>query len=306
MERRRGGIRWQRVMTVTLVAWFVALSLQRLSVLVHAPFTDARLYLRGTSAWLHGADPWAVHIGTVPYAAAPPSLVPVVPFALLPEDVAVIVLLVLGIAASLWTLRRLSLPWWFITWPPLVDNLANGNPQLFVVPLLLGSWAWLAPVVKVYAIVPLVLGLRLRTLAVTLIVLLATIPLLPWGEFLGRLDSTATLLSEQSQGGMSAWVFPALVPVGIVALLLMPLDRARWWFVPVLWPSTQWYYSLMAMPAMGPLAAAVLAAPVQGAPVIAACVAVLELGLRGDPRPFAARVAGQRRFRSRSEVTDAS
>ena len=296
-HRERGGIRWDRALTATLITWFLALSLQRLSVLAQAPFTDIRLYLRGSAAWLRGDDPWSVHIGTVPYAAAPPSLLPMAPFTLLPEDVAVLVLLVLGIGASLWTIRRLGLPWWFMAWPPLVDNLANGNPQIFLVPLLLGSWAWLAPILKVYAVVPLVLGLRLRALAIAALVVLATAPLLPWDTFLGRLGSTASVLSEQSQGGMSAWAFAPLVPIGIVALLLMPRRHSRWWFLPVLWPSTQWYYSLMAMPAMGPLAAAVLAAPVQGAPVLAACVAVLELRLPQHWPSIRARLPRRRQVR---------
>ena len=75
---------------------------------------------------------------TLYFAAAPPSLLPMVPFALLPEPVGLAVLFALSLAASVWTLRRLGLPWWWITWPPLVDNLWNGNPQLFLVPLLLG------------------------------------------------------------------------------------------------------------------------------------------------------------------------
>ena len=92
---------------------------------------------------------------TLYFAAAPPSLLPMAPFALLPEPVGLAVLFVLSLAASVWTLRRLGLPWWWITWPPLVDNLWNGNPQLFLVPLLI-SGAWFAPIVKVYAIVPLI------------------------------------------------------------------------------------------------------------------------------------------------------
>jgi hypothetical protein len=269
-------IRRARLAQGALATWFVTLSLARLSVLVAAPFTDVHLYLRGTAEWLRGGDPWSVHIGTVYYAAAPPSLLPMAPFALLPEPVAVAILLALGIVASLWTLRRLSLPWWWITWPPLVDNLANGNPQIFLVPLLLSGHAWLAPIVKAYAGAPLLVALRLRMLAVTAAVVVVTAPLLPWPLFLNRLTSTASLLSEQSQGGMSAWYAPLLLlPAGVAALLVMGRRRGGWWFVPVLWPSTQWYYSLLAMPALTPLAAAILAAPVQGSPVVAAVIVAI-------------------------------
>ena len=277
----RAGIRWPFVANTALATWFVTLSLMRLSYLATGePATDLRLYLRGTAAWLHGEDPWAVHMGTLHYAAAPPSLLPMVPFAILPEALGVVLLAVLGIAASLWTLRRLELPLWWIAWPPLVDNLWNGNPQLFLVPLLLGPAAWLAPIVKAYAVVPLVVQWRLRALAVTVAVGLATLPLLPWANYLGRLSATSTLLAEQSQGGMSAWFLPILVPPAVLALIVLGRRRASWWAIPALWPSTQWYYSLMAMPVLTPLTAAILAAPVQGGPAVAVIAAAIEVWYR--------------------------
>jgi hypothetical protein len=244
------------------------------------PATDLRLYLRGTAAWLHGEDPWSVHMGTLQYAAAPPSLLPMVPFAVLPEALGVVILTGLGIGASVWTLRRLGLPWWWITWPPLVDNLWNGNPQIFLVPLLLAPAAWLAPIVKAYGVVPLIVQWRVKALAVTAAIGLVTLPLLPWSQFLGRLSTTSALLSEQSQGGMSAWFFPVLVPFSFVAMFVMGRQRASWWAIPALWPSTQWYYSLMAMPALTPLTAAILAAPIQGGPAVAAIVAAIEVWYR--------------------------
>lgn len=274
----RSTIRWRFVGSVALASWFITLSVMRLAHLATAdPFSDSTLYLRGTAAWLRGDDPWSVHMTTLYYAAAPPSLLPMVPFAILPEGLGLAVLFVLSLAASFWTLRRLGLPWWWITWPPLVDNLWNGNPQLFLVPLLLGPVAWFAPIVKAYAIVPLLIQFRFRAIALTAILGLVTLPLLPWGLFLSRLAETSTLLSEQSQGGMSAWVFPVLVPFAAIALIVMGRERASWWAIPALWPSTQWYYSLMAMPVVTPLTAAILAAPVQGGPAVAAVVAALEI-----------------------------
>jgi hypothetical protein len=274
----RSNIRWHRLATVGLAAWFVTLSLMRLQTLLpNEIFPDSRLYLRGTAAWLRGEDPWSVHMGTLHYAAAPPSLLPMVPFTVLPEEIAVWILAILAVIASFWTLRKLGLPMWWILWPPLVDNLWNGNPQVFLIPLLLGPAAWLAPIVKAYAVVPLVIQFRVRTIALTCIVGLVTLPLLPWRDFITHLSTTTTLLSEQSQGGMSAWFFPVLVPFAVVALFVMGRQRASWWFVPALWPATQWYYSLMAMPVLTPLTAAILAAPVQGGPAVAAIVAAAEV-----------------------------
>ena len=275
------AIRWRRVGNAALAAWFITISVMRLSYLALAdPFSDSTLYLRGVSAWLRGENPWLVHMTTLYFAAAPPSLLPMVPFALLPEPVGLAVLFVLAVAASFWTLRRLGLPWWWITWPPLVDNLWNGNPQLFIVPLLLGAVAWFAPIVKAYAIVPLIIQLRLRAVLVSAFLVLITAPLLPWGQFLDRWSEISRLLSEQSQGGMSAWFFPVLVPFAAIALVVMGRERASWWAIPALWPSTQWYYTLMAMPALTPLTAAVLAAPVQGGPAVAAIIAAIDLWWR--------------------------
>lgn len=272
------AIRWSRVFDAALATWFVTLSAVRASALIPgALFTDSRLYVRATADWLAGRDPWATNIGGLHYAAPPPSLLPLAPFAVLPEDLAVTVLLALGIVASFWALRRLGLPWWWIAWPPLVDNLLNGNPQIFVIPLLLGPLAWLAPMVKVYAFVPLLIRARWRTIGLTAIALAITAPLLPWGPFVSEFGSTSAALARQANGGMSAWAFPVLVPFALLGLLAMGRQRAAWWTVPALWPSTQWYYSLMAMPALTPLTAAILAVPIQGIPAVAAVVAAIEV-----------------------------
>lgn len=285
----RSSIRWNVVADVALATWFISLSTMRLLVLATGePATDLRLYLRGSAAWLHGQDPWLVQMGTLHYAAAPPSLILMAPFALLPEALAVPILTVVAVIASFWTLRRLGLPMWWIVWPPLVDNLWNGNPQLFVVPLLLGPAAFLAPIVKAYGIVPLVIRWRWRMVAATVAIGIVTLPILPWATFFGHLSETTGFLTDQSQGGMSAWFFPILVPFAAVALVVMGRQKASWWFIPALWPATQWYYSLMAMPAMTALTAAILAAPVQGLPAVAAVVAAVEVWYRRRrvaPRP---------------------
>ena len=282
----RSSIRWRLVGDIALAAWFVTLSTMRLLVLATGePATDLRLYLRGSAAWLQGQDPWLVHMGTLHYAAAPPSLILMAPFALLPEALAVVILTALAIVASFWTLRRLGLPMWWIVWPPLVDNLWNGNPQLFVVPLLLGPAAFVAPIVKAYGVVPLVFQGRWRMIAATVSIGVVTLPILPWATFVGHLSETTGFLTDQSQGGMSAWFFPILVPFAAVALVVMGRPKASWWFIPALWPATQWYYSLMAMPAMTALTAAILAAPVQGLPAAVAVAAAIEVRYRRRRAP---------------------
>ena len=298
------SIRWDRLANIGLATWFVTLSVMRLTVIWPDRAIDMRLYLRGTSEWLSGGDPWTDPLRDDALRGRAAVALPMVPFALLPEAVAVPLLTVLAVVASFWTLRKLGLPLWWIAWPPLVDNLWNLNPQIFLVPLLLGSAAWLAPIVKAYAVVPLIIQWRVRTLAITAVIGVVTFPLLPWATFFQHMATTTTLLSEQSQGGMSAWIFPILVPFTIVALFAMGRQRASWWAVPALWPSTQWYYSLMAMPALTPLTAAILAAPVQGGPAVATIAAALEIWYRrrrardtgeqpGDDQPAAATSDGR-------------
>ena len=65
-------------------------------------------------------------------------------------------MLVIGIVASVWAIRQLGAPMWWLAFPPLVDGMWNANPHVVVLPLLLASLAPIAIVVKVYAaVVPL-------------------------------------------------------------------------------------------------------------------------------------------------------
>ena len=75
------SIRWDRLANIGLATWFVTLSVMRLTVIWPDRAIDMRLYLRGTSEWLSCGDPWTIHFGTMHFAAAPPSLLPMVPLA---------------------------------------------------------------------------------------------------------------------------------------------------------------------------------------------------------------------------------
>ena len=79
-------------------------------------------------------------------------------------------------------------------------------------------------------------------------------------------------LSDQSDGGMSATATPVLIPVAVIALLVMGRQRAAWWIVPVLWPSTQWYYASLAMPGATLISAVVVAIPVPWSSTLAAAL----------------------------------
>ncbi len=295
-----------RLLPLVLAAWFVAISAMRLALIVPggAGF-DGRLYRAATVAWLNGGDPWAVSQGGVYFAAPPPSLIPMIPFALLPEGVATGLLLVLAVGASIWAIRRLRAPIWWLAFPPLVDGIWNANPHVFVVPLVLAGLGPLAVVVKVYAGVPLLGLLRLRALMVAAALIAITAPFLPWGRFVNELPTILLQLRLQSDGGLSitALPMPWLLVAGaaaVAALVVIGRERAAWLAVPVLWPSTQWYYASVAIPglvrpATSLIAGAILAVPLSQGPLIAVVVlATVELGARAR-RPIALRnaIAGE-------------
>ena len=133
-----------------------------------------------TRAWLSGGDPWQVQLAGNYFAAPPPTLLPLVPFALLPPELgylALALVVAIGAVASVWILR---LPWWWLLFPPLVQSVISGNVQSLLVPLILVGAGPVAALLKVYAAVPLVILGRWRALIVLAGVLLITAPILPW------------------------------------------------------------------------------------------------------------------------------
>lgn len=267
-------VRWFR--RYWLAVWFGVITAIRLTVLIPSGVGfDAHLYLAATRAWLAGLDPWVTLEGTR-YAAPPPSLLPLAPLAMLPEAVGVAALLVLSVVGVVATIRLLKLPWWWILFPPLVDGGWNGNPQVLLVPLILVGAGPVAIFLKAYAAIPVVLSLRWRAVVVTAVALLVTAPFLPWGLYFAQFQELSAALNEQSVGGLSATVLPLLLPVAIIALVLCGRERAGWLAVPVAWPATQWYYSTLAIPALTPVGAALMAVPVPGFVVLAAIAVAVE------------------------------
>ena len=199
-----------------LPIWFGIISVMRLeSLTTGGAGFDAQLYLKATRAWLNGADPW-VFIDQQRFAAPPPTLIPLAPIAILPEQVGIALMIALAVAGAVATVRLLHLPWWWLLFPPFIDAAWNGNPQNLLVPLILVGAGPLAAFLKIYAV----------------------------------------------------------IPIALVALLLTGRERAAWLAVPAVWPTTQWYYSTLAVPAvtLTPLAAGILAIPIPGAAVVATVV----------------------------------
>ena len=272
--RRLGRTVW-----IAAPVWFLLVSAIRLSVLLPTlPGYDGMLYRDATLRWLAGGDPWALRSGDAVFGAPPPTLLAMLPFAALPEPVARISLVVLGIVASVWLIRRLKLPIWWLAFPPLVDGVYIANPHVFVVPLLVAGAGPLAIFLKVYAGAVPALLLRWRTLVVTAALALLTVPFLPWGAFLERWPQVSAALASQSGGGgLSALATPVLLPIAVLAAIALGRSRLAWWSVPVFWPYTQWYYASMVLPVATPFAAIALSMPIRGATTAAIVLAVVEL-----------------------------
>jgi hypothetical protein len=287
MDRRELPMRERLVGTLWVVVpiWFVIVSAIRLSTyLPYEPGYDGMLYRTATVDWMQGRDPWTPPTEGAAFAAPPPTLLAMIPFALVPEPVARVVLLALGVIASVWMVRRLKLPIWWLAFPPLVDGLYIGNPHIFIAPLLVAGLAPVAGFLKLYALAVPALRLDVRALVITAVLLVVTVPLLPWGQFFAEWPQINDALRRQAGGtGLSVWATQWLLPAALAAAIFVGRERLAWLAVPVFWPFTQWYYAAMALPGVTPLAAIAFATPVAGATTVALVIVVAELYWRGRP-----------------------
>jgi hypothetical protein len=279
---------------IGLPAWFVAIDLLWLAK-PDALAIDARHYQRAASAWLAGGDPWAVvEAGGGNYAAGPHTLLFYAPTSVLPLGVSVAIWMALGLIASVWLVRQLHLPVWWLLFPPLMHATWNGNPQTIALALLvLGTpWGAVAAVgLKLYAALALIT--RPRVLVLAGIALAITLLVLPWQLYLDDGLGVRDHLGTSWNG--SAWRFPILIPPTLLALWVLRRDGAEWFAVPAVWPATQFYYVGMALPAVvdRPVLAAMLALPVPlMTPAIVMVLAVM--ALRRDPAVLRPAFAPQR------------
>lgn len=282
----------RRVGSVLLAAWFAWQTYARISFFVDRDFPvglDATIYYRGVVAWLNGGNPWdaAVAVGgsAYHYAGTPVTTVIMAPAALLSEEVFTAAWVVLTLVATIWTLRRLGFPLWWLLFPPIAEALFSANPQLVVLALLVANHAVasaVATALKVYAFIPLFGESRWRQIAVAVAFNAATIAIAPglWLDYLRQFGSISTRLESESLQGLSAFYFPALLAVTVLALVILALSDRRaagWLAVPAVWPSSQFHYSTMALPVMSPLLAVFLAVPMLRQPPV---VIVLEVARR--------------------------
>jgi len=263
---------------IALAAWFILQSYQRIARLLkdEVPLgQDIQIYYRAVQEWLAGGDPWSASVAVNPhaifhYAGSPATTVLLAPSALFSEGQFTALWLVLSAMSAVAIVGWLKLPIWWLLFPPTVEALYSGNPQLVVLMLLLAGAGragvaadTIAVALKVYAIVPLLAERPPRRIVYALGLTLATVVVAPWlwTEYLTQFGAISARLERESAGGFSAFYHPVLlVPTAIAIILLWRRDRkaAGWLAVPALWPSSEFHYSTFAQPVMTPILAVLL------------------------------------------------
>lgn len=282
VRSRVGEERLHVLGTVALAAWFAGLSCLQIATLITRKVPlgqDIQIYYRGVQLWLAGGDPWAANVvlnrhTTFSYAGSPATTVLLAPSALVSEGQFTALWLGVSALSAVAIVRWLRLPLWWLLFPPTVEALYAGNPQLVVLMLLLAGSGRagiaadaIAVALKVYAVVPLLAERRPRRVVLALGLTIVTVVIAPslWIDYLSRLTEISARLAHESHGGFSAFYSRGLlIPTAIAIVLLARRDRraAGWLAVPALWPSSEFHYSTLAQPVMAPILAVLLAVPV--------------------------------------------
>jgi hypothetical protein len=245
---------------------------------------DASLYYRASALWLSGGSPYDaihIHLGRVfHYVALPTTTVLLAPVTVMPENIFVVVWVVVQVCAAAYVVRRLKLAWWWFAFPPLVHGVVAGNPSPVLLALLIAAHPIakaVAVLLKVYAVVPLLGERRWKSILVAGGLGLLTILIAPalWIEFIQGSGGRTDRLLIESTGGFSAFGNPLLMVGAVLALLLIARRdlRVAGWLAPIaLWPGSQFHWSTLAMPVMTLPLAYLLALPAHGLPPVAVMV----------------------------------
>jgi hypothetical protein len=259
------GARWLRAV---LVSVFVLVSLRLVlpPLIVGLPFGwDAVVYAEAARAVLSGGDPWSSQGYAITFAAPPPSLVPFLPFAWMPDALVSVVWIGLNAASAVYVIRKLGLPWYYLAFPPIVLSTIAGSTALPVTALMVAGLGALGIFGRLYAALPYLIRGEWRPLLIGGVLIALTLPL--WPSYLAS-DASETLAAQSE--GLSALSVPWTVPFAVLGLVLLGRERAAWLIVPALWPDTQLYYAVIALPVLARmrLVALSLAIPIPGLVVV--------------------------------------
>ena len=240
------------------------------------------IYAEAARAWLTGSNPWTAGPAGAVFAGPPTMLLPFAPFAFLPGEVVRYAWLAGMAVLAVWTIWRFKLPRYWLAFPPILSAVVLGHPEVLVLALLAlgghrrlsghdarrarigGAVSGLAAIIKPYAAAALLAERRWLAFVIAAATVLATALFLPWGTFLREWTAISKAIAEQSHGD-SVFGDPLLMVVGVAALLVLGPRRALWLATPVLWPSAQPLYKVVAMPGISRMLALFWAVPIPGA-----------------------------------------
>jgi hypothetical protein len=240
--------------------------------------SHAAVYAEAARAWLTGGDPWRVGPPLVVFAGPPPMLLPYAPFAFVAPDVTRFVWVALDAAVSIWALRRLRLPAYWLAFPPLFEAIVLGHPEVLVLAFIVvglqstldrranrleQAIAALSAVIKPYAALLLLAERWWWAFAAGAAIGVISALFLPWQLFLSELPMIGANIARQNVGD-STWGQPLLMAVAAAALLALGPRKALWLAVPVLLPSAQPIYKVMTIPMLPPVLALFWAIPIPG------------------------------------------
>ena len=297
-KRPAAGLQWRYVWTKLtpwlLPIWFTMFAFQTFVYYVAHNLIgiDLAIYRHAGEVALAGGNPWIIDSNLAAFAGPPPTLLLYIPVSFLPLPVATVLMMGAGALAAAWAINRLRLPLWWLLFPPLFEALIVGNPDAFILALLLvrGPMTGLAGVLKIYALVPIILQRRTGALLVAIAVSALSLP--QWQHFIGSADVVGGVLGDSAH--LSAWGTWLMVPV-IAALWLLRRRGAEYLVVPGLWPNTRSQYGTMALIAVHryPVAAAVIGLNSPYLPATAVIVMAIENWVRVrllkiDPRTWTA------------------
>jgi len=234
-----------------LAAFLIWTAYQRLTLVWHNFGLDARIYINATQAWLTGSDPWLAGPPGFQFNATPPTLLAMLPFAILPGDLGAAVFMGTCVAAAIYVIRTLRLPWYWLFFLPVVEGVWSGNPNIVVVAAILVGLPWLGALFKLYALIPILTDRR--ALATAIVVLGVTAPLVPWLQFAREAQTILGHHASQNSEAVGAWEVPILLIPTAIALLALPRREAAWLAVPTLWPVAPLSYGTFILPVANPL-----------------------------------------------------
>lgn len=286
LRGRRASALWDVLLLAAFIpgsAWWALIALVQPAGLG----SHANIYTGAAAAWLGGGDPWSVGPPAAVFAGPPSMLLPFVPFVGLPIDFTRLAWFALDLVLAAWVIRRLGMRAYWLLFPPLFAAIILGHVEVLLLGMLVlrGPLSGLAAIIKPYAALPLLAERRWSALALAAVVVIVTLPILPWARFISEAGSISETLARQNVGD-AVFGDPLLMGVGIVALGALGIRRALWLAVPVLWPYAQPIYKTMTLPVLSPVIAIAWALPVPGATLVGVvALAALVMVDRVHPLP---------------------